>query len=105
MPKVVYVCSDCGKSYDSEVKALACEEAHDSERKRKEKLKAEIRAERKTQKEKLKAEKEARLEAIRAQYEKLLSDIRKFNEDYAEPATMSYTGALDKVLDSFFKLF
>ena len=90
MPKVVYVCSDCGQSYDSEAKALACEEAHDNERKRKEKLKAE---------------KEARLEAIRAQYEKLLSDIRKFNEDYAEPATMSYTGALDKVLDSFFKLF
>ena len=90
MPKVVYVCSDCGKAYDSEAKALACEEAHDSERKRKEKLKAE---------------KEARLEAIRVQYEKLLSDIRKFNEDYAEPATMSYTGALDKVLDSFFKLF
>ena len=90
MPKVVYICSDCGKSYDSEAKAIACEEAHDSERKRKEKLKAE---------------KEARLEAIRAQYEKLLSDIRKFNEDYAEPATMSYTGALDKVLDSFFKLF
>lgn len=90
MPKVVYVCSDCGKSYDNEAKALACEEAHASERKRKEKLQAE---------------KEARLEAIRAQYEKLLSDIRKFNEDYAEPATMSYTGALDKVLDSFFKLF
>lgn len=90
MPKVVYVCSDCGKSYDNEAKALACEEAHASERKRKEKLQAE---------------KEARLEAIRAQYEKLLSDIRKFNEDYAEPATMSYTNALDKVLDSFFKLF
>lgn len=90
MPKVVYVCSDCGKSYDNEAKALACEEAHASERKRKEKLQAE---------------KEARLEAIRAQYKKLLSDIRKFNEDYAEPATMSYTGALDKVLDSFFKLF
>lgn len=90
MPKVVYVCSDCGKSYDSEDKALACEKAHDNERKRKEKLKVE---------------KEARLEVIRAQYEKLLADIRKFNEDYAEPATMSYTGALDKVLDSFFKLF
>lgn len=90
MPKVVYVCSDCGKSYDSEAKALACEEAHANERKRKEKLKVE---------------KEKRLEDIRAQYEKLLSDIRKFNEDYAEPATMSYTGALDKVLDSSFKLF
>lgn len=90
MPKVVYVCSDCGKSYDNEAKALACEEAHASERKRKEKLQAE---------------KEARLEAIRAQYEKLLADIRKFNEDYAEPATISYTGALDRVLDSFFKLF
>lgn len=90
MPKVVYVCSDCGKSYDNEAKALACEEAHASERKRKEKLQAE---------------KKARLETIRAQYDKLLEDIRKFNEDYAEPATMSYTGALDKVLDSFFKLF
>lgn len=90
MPKVVYVCSDCGKSYDNEAKALACEEAHASERQRKEKLQAE---------------KEARLEAIRAQYEKLLADIRKFNEDYAEPATISYTGALDRVLDSFFKLF
>lgn len=90
MPKVVYVCSDCGKSYDNEAKALACEEAHASERKRKEKLQAE---------------KEARLEAIRAQYKKLLADIRKFNEDYAEPAMISYTGALDRVLDSFFKLF
>lgn len=90
MPKIVYVCSDCGKSYDSEAKALACEETHASERKRKEKLQAE---------------KKARLEAIRAQYEKLLEDIRKFNEDYAEPATISYTGALSKVLDSFFKLF
>lgn len=90
MPKVVYVCSDCGKSYDSEAKALACEEAHANERKRKENLQAE---------------KKVRLEAIRAQYEKLLEDIRKFNDDYAEPATMSYTGALDKVLDSFFKLF
>lgn len=90
MPKVVYVCSNCGKSYDNEAKALACEEAHASERKRKEKLQAE---------------KKARLEAIRVQYEKLLEDIRKFNEDYAEPATMSYTGALSKVLDSFFKLF
>ena len=90
MPKVVYVCSDCGKSYDSEAKALACEEAHANERKRKEKLKVE---------------KGKRLEDIRAQYEKLLADIRKFNEDYAEPATMSYTGALSKVLDSFFKLF
>lgn len=90
MPKVVYMCSECGKSYDSEAKALACEVAHDSERKRKEALKAE---------------KSKRLEDIRAQYEKLLADIRKFNEDYAEPATMSYTGALDKVLDSFFKLF
>ena len=58
MPKVVYVCSDCGKSYDSEAKALACEEAHDSERKRKEKLKAE---------------KEARLEAIRAHFGKQVS--------------------------------
>ena len=90
MPKVLFECNDCGKFYSSEAEALACEKAHDSERKRKEKLKAE---------------KEARLEAIRAQYEKLLSDIRKFNEDYAEPATLSYTGALDKVLDSFFKLF
>lgn len=90
MPKVVYVCSDCGKSYDSEAKAFACEKAHDNERKRKEKLEAE---------------KEARLEAIREQYKKLLADIRKFNEDYAEPATISYTGALDRVLDSFFKLF
>ena len=86
MPKVLFECNDCGKFYSSEAEALACEKAHDSERKRKEKLKAEK-------------------EAIRAQYEKLLSDIRKFNEDYAEPATMSYTGALDKVLDSFFKLF
>ena len=90
MPKVVYVCSDCGKSYDSEAKALACEKAHDSERKRKEKLEAE---------------KEARLEAIREQYKKLLADIRKFNEDYAEPAMISCTGALDRVLDNFFKLF
>lgn len=90
MPKVLFECNDCGKFYGSEAEALACEEAHDNERKRKEKLKAE---------------KEARLEAIRAQYEKLLSDVRKFNEDYSEPATMSYTGALDKVLDSFFKLF
>lgn len=90
MPKVLFECNDCGKFYGSEAEALACEETHASERKRKEKLQAE---------------KKARLEAIRAQYEKLLSDIRKFNEDYAEPATMSYTGALDKVLDSFFKLF
>lgn len=90
MPKVLFECNDCGKFYGSEAEALACEETHASERKRKEKLQAE---------------KKARLEAIRAQYEKLLEDIRKFNEDYAEPATMSYTGALDKVLDSFFKLF
>lgn len=90
MPKIIYVCSDCGKSYSSEAEALACEKAHDNERKRKEKLQAE---------------KKARLEAIRAQYEKLLTDIHQFNEDYAEPATVSYTGALNKVLDSFFKLF
>lgn len=90
MPKVLFECNDCGKFYGSEVEALACEETHASERKRKEKLQAE---------------KKARLEAIREQYKKLLADIRKFNEDYAEPATISYTGALDRVLDSFFKLF
>lgn len=90
MPKVLFECNDCGKFYGSEAEALACEKAHASER---------------TRKEKLQAEKKARLEAIRVQYEKLLEDIRKFNEDYAEPATMSYTGALSKVLDSFFKLF
>jgi hypothetical protein len=90
MPKVLFECNDCGKFYGSEAEALACEETHASERKRKEKLQAE---------------KKARLEAIREQYKKLLADIRKFNEDYAEPATISYTGALDRVLDSFFKLF
>ena len=90
MPKVLFECNDCGKFYGSEAEALACEETHASERKRKEKLQAE---------------KKARLEAIREQYKKLLADIRKFNEDYAEPATISYTGALSKVLDSFFKLF
>lgn len=90
MPKVLFECNDCGKFYGSEAEALACEETHASERKRKEKLQTE---------------KKARLEAIREQYKKLLADIRKFNEDYAEPATISYTGALDRVLDSFFKLF
>ena len=90
MPKVLFECNDCGKFYGSEAEALACEETHASERKRKEKLQAE---------------KKARLEAIREQYKKLLADIRKFNEDYAEPATISYTGALNRVLDSFFKLF
>jgi len=90
MPKVLFECNDCGKFYGSEAEALVCEETHASERKRKEKLQAE---------------KKARLEAIREQYKKLLADIRKFNEDYAEPATISYTGALDRVLDSFFKLF
>lgn len=88
--KVSYTCEYCGKKFSSEKEALACEAKH-------------IAAE-KQQKE-LEKQKDKRLEEIRNDYKALFEKIQKFNEDYSEPATISYTGALDKILDHYFRLF
>lgn len=88
MPKIVYMCSECGKRFDDEAGALACEKAHKEERARRQKLQDE---------------KESRAKSIKEAYRKLIKDIEAYNKDYNEPAEIPFTSTFAKLFDSVFK--
>lgn len=87
MPKIVYICSECGKRFDNEADAIACEKAHEEERARKLKLKDE---------------KETRAKHIKEAYKALMKDIEAYNKDYNEPAQIPFTSTFAKLFDSLF---
>ena len=87
MPKVVSICSECGKRFDKEANAVACEMAHEAEKARKAKLNEE---------------KEARAKHIKESYKSLMQEIKSYNEDYSEPAQIPFTSTFSKLFDSLF---
>ena len=87
MPKVVYICSECGKRFDKEADAIACEMAHKAEKARTAKLSEE---------------KEARAKHIKETYKSLMQEIKSYNEDYNEPAQIPFTSTFSKLFDSVF---
>lgn len=87
MPKVVYICSECGKRFDKEANAIACERAHEAEKARKAKLSEE---------------KEVRAKHIKETYKSLMQEIKSYNEDYNEPAQIPFTSTFSKLFDNLF---
>lgn len=87
MPKVFYVCSECGKRFDNEADACACEKKHEEENLRKKKLAAD---------------KTRRADAIKEHYKSVMQEIEEYNKDYNEPAEIPFITTWSKLFDSLF---
>lgn len=85
--KEIYVCETCGLRFDKKEDCLACEQKHEDERNRKEKLEAE------------KDERAKEIEKARTEYQKLLRDYIK---DYGYYVSESYANVFRDWTDKYF---